>query len=58
MVHSKKSFKKRIQQLKCDKSTEVPFLIAYPLAHYPEAMAGVPALGDPKTHLSILLLPP
>ena len=32
--------------------------LAYPLAHYPEATAGVPALGDPETHLSILLFPP
>ena len=37
---------------------EVPFLIVYALAQSPEAMAGVPALGDPKTQLCILLLPP
>ena len=37
---------------------EVPFLIVYALAQSPEAMAGVPDLGDPKTQLCILLLPP
>ena len=41
MVHSKKSFKKRIQQLKCDQSTEVKSPFSLPTlwpTHLPLAM--------------------